>query len=114
MKKLPIMLTIALVGIISFSISASASDSSVPQWVKNNAKWWSTDVIPDSEFIDGLEDLITKGIIRVSPSEKTDFEEKNIPDWIKTTAKWWSDDQISNNDFLLSIEYLIKKGIIRI
>ncbi|NIM25736.1 MAG: peptidase, partial [Nitrosopumilaceae archaeon] len=101
-------------GLDAGNISFTVLGPNVPDWVKNNAKWWSIDAIPDSEFIDGLEDLINKGIIRVTPSEQMDISEKNIPDWIKTTAKWWSEDQISNDDFLLSIEYLIKKGIIRI
>lgn len=96
-------------GLTSFTVLGP----SVPEWVKNNARWWSTDVIPDSEFIDGLEDLIDKGIIRVSPSETKTFE-KNVPEWVKTTAGWWSDDQITDDDFLLAIEYLIKIGIIRI
>ena len=65
MKKLPIILTIALVGIISFSISASASDSSVPQWVKNNAKWWAEDSISEADYITSLEYLITEGVIQI-------------------------------------------------
>ena len=28
-------------------------------------------LIPDSEFVDGLEDLIDKGIIRISPTESS-------------------------------------------
>ena len=96
------------------SISFSVFGPNVPDWVKNNAKWWSMSTIPDSDFIDGLETLIDEGIIRVSEINASTSFDKNIPDWIKTTAKWWSDDQISNDDFLLSIEYLIKEGIIRI
>jgi uncharacterized UPF0160 family protein len=86
---------------------------SVPDWVKNNARWWSTDVIPDSEFIDGLENLIDNGIIRIQSTQPSVMS-KNIPDWIKTTATWWSNDQITDDDFILAIEFLIKKGIIRI
>jgi hypothetical protein len=100
-------------GLKAGSVSFTVLMPDVPDWIKNNAKWWSTDVIPDSEFIDGLEDLIHKGIIRI-PSSPSSSMTTNIPDWIKTTAKWWSDDQISDDDFILAIEFLIKKGIIRI
>ena len=86
----------------------------VPEWVKNNAKWWSEDSISNSEFIDGLEVLITQKIIRVSIVDPLLINEQNIPDWIKTTANWWSNNQITDDDFIMSIEYLIERGIIRI
>jgi hypothetical protein len=97
------------VGFTSFTVH----HQNVPDWVKNNAKWWSIDVIPDSEFVDGLEHLIDKGIIRI-PSTEPSFSETIIPDWIKTTAKWWSNNDISDGEFITAVEFLVKKGIIRI
>ena len=38
----------------------------IPEWVKNTANWWSTNQIPDSAFVDGIEFLINEGIIIVS------------------------------------------------
>jgi len=98
------------VGSIAFSVAHSA----VPDWMKNNAKWWSINAISDSEFIDGLENLINQDIIRVPSQESSLTSEKNIPNWIKTTAKWWSSNDISDDEFILAIEYLIKKGVILI
>jgi len=95
------------------SVSFQVKHPNVPDWIKNNAKWWSNDEIPDSEFIDGLENLIDNGIIRV-PTTESSTSMKEIPQWIKTTAKWWSNDDISDNEFILAIEYLIKKGVILI
>jgi hypothetical protein len=97
------------VGAVSFTVL----HPSVPDWVKNNAKWWSIDAIPDSEFVDGLEDLIEKGIIKIS-STPPSLSGISIPEWIKTTAEWWSNNDISDDDFLFAIEYLIKIGVIRI
>ena len=37
----------------------------VPDWVKNNAMWWSTDAISELEFVNGIEYLIKKQIINV-------------------------------------------------
>jgi len=37
----------------------------VPDWVKNNAKWWSEDQIDDNTFANGIEFLIKVGIIVV-------------------------------------------------
>jgi len=97
------------IGAVSFTVL----HPSVPDWVKNNAKWWSMDAIPDSEFVDGLKNLIEKGIIKI-PSTTPSLSGTNIPEWIKTTAQWWSNNDISDDDFLFAIEYLIKMGVIRI
>jgi hypothetical protein len=96
-------------GVTSFTVLSQ----NVPEWVKNNAKWWSIDVIPDSEFVDGLEDLIDKGIIKI-PSTEPSLSGTTIPKWIKTTAQWWSNNDISDDEFVMAIEYLVKRGIIRI
>ena len=37
----------------------------VPDWVKNNAKWWSEDLIGDADFSNGLEYLISHKIISI-------------------------------------------------
>jgi len=95
------------------SVSFTVLHPSVPDWVKNNAKWWSIDAITDSEFAEGLEDLIEKGIIKTSSTSPL-VPEKIIPGWIKITAQWWSNNDISDEDFLFAIEYLIKIGVIRI
>ena len=42
------------------------SDERIPQWVKNNARWWSEGNISDTAFIEGIEFLVKIGIIKVS------------------------------------------------
>ena len=32
--------------------------NNIPFWVKNNAKWWSTGKIPDSDFLSGIKYLV--------------------------------------------------------
>ena len=96
------------------TISFVVSNTSIPDWVKNNAKWWSSNTVTDSEFINGIEHLIEEGLIIVLPGTSISIDDQNIPDWVKNNAKWWADDEISDEDFLKSIQYLVKKGIIRI
>jgi len=93
------------------TLSFSVISEIIPDWIKNNARWWSINNISDNEFIDGIEHLIEKEIISVTPSERSDLE-REIPDWIKNNAKWWADDLISDEDFVESIQYLVQKGII--
>lgn len=63
--KLSIILTVSIIGIVGFSLTASAQSSAVPEWVKNNAKWWAEDSISETEYLTSLEYLISNGIIDV-------------------------------------------------
>jgi hypothetical protein len=38
---------------------------SVPDWIKNNASWWSENLISDIDFINGLQYLIEHKIIKI-------------------------------------------------
>ena len=38
---------------------------SVPDWIKNNASWWSDNLIYDTDFINGLQYLIEHKIIKI-------------------------------------------------
>lgn len=40
--------------------------SKVPDWIKNNAKWWSESKISDGDFVKGIEYLVKTGIIKVN------------------------------------------------
>ena len=95
------------VGTISFVVSYPE----IPDWIKNNAKQWSSTSISDSELIGGIEYLIEEGFIIPSPKSNSISEQK-IPNWMKNNAKWWTDNKISDEDFVKSIQYLVKKGII--
>jgi len=86
----------------------------VPEWIKNNARWWSSDQISDSEFIRGIEHLMEKNIIVIPDSVKSQSTGQNVPFWIKNTAEWWSQDIVSNDEFVAALEFLVKNGIIRL
>ena len=99
----------------------------VPDWIKNNAEWWSQGAINDDTFKNGIQFLIQEKIINVptgpnvsiSPDDELSEEELKeqniqIPDWIKNNAEWWSQGAITEDAFLKSIEYLVKNGIIQI
>ena len=47
------------------TISFIVLSPNVPEWVKNNACWWSEGSITDKDFSSGLEYLVSQGIIRV-------------------------------------------------
>ena len=43
----------------------SETEIEIPAWVKNNAGWWADDLIGDSDFVSGIQFLITEGIMNV-------------------------------------------------
>jgi len=54
-----------------YSFNQSYAESVMPQWIKNNAKWWSQGAISDSEYLKGIEYLVSQGIIKVPIKEVT-------------------------------------------
>ncbi|AFS80275.1 hypothetical protein NKOR_01845 [Candidatus Nitrosopumilus koreensis AR1] len=86
----------------------------VPNWVKNNAKWWSSGLIPDEDFLAGIAYLVDEKILLVTVTESESVKTQKVPSWIKNTSQWWADGQIGENEFLKGIEFLIANGIIRI
>ena len=62
---LPILFVIFVVGVVGFSFIAYASDTAIPDWVKNNAKWWSEDSISEDDYVQSIEYLIVHGIIDI-------------------------------------------------
>ena len=41
------------------------SNSKIPDWIRNNAKWWADGLITDEDYIKGLQYLITQGILKI-------------------------------------------------
>jgi len=37
----------------------------IPQWIKNNAEWWSQGAISEDDFLNGIEYLVKNGIIQI-------------------------------------------------
>jgi hypothetical protein len=90
------------------------NEISIPDWVRNNAGWWSANQIQDSDFVSGIEYMIKEGIIKVTLTNNGKNEEDAIPDWVKNNAGWWSEHLISDEEFANGLQYLIEKGIISV
>ena len=100
--------------ISGFEKGLPPESSQIPQWIKLNADWWSSDQISDDEFLEGIIFLAEKEIISVSLSDEILESQWKLPQWIKNPAYWWSSDQISDDEFLKLIENLVKQKIILI
>jgi len=60
-----ILFVILISGIEGFSLVAYGDNYSIPDWIKNNAKWWSEGSISEEEYVNSLEYLIMTGIIQI-------------------------------------------------
>ena len=98
------------------TIEKNPDMNKIPDWIKNNAKWWADDQIDDGSFVQGIQHLIKEKIITIpnTTSDNLETSGNDVPNWIKNNAKWWADDQIGEDDFLKGIEYLVKSGIIKV
>jgi len=87
--------------------------TSIPDWIKNNAGWWATDQIDDSAFLKGIQYLIKEGIMIIPSTEASEsMGSQVVPAWIKNNAGWWATDQIDDSAFVQGIQYLVQNGII--
>ena len=91
-----------------------SSNVLIPDWVKSNAGWWSEGLIEDSDFVQGLQFLISAGIMEVPKTDSVTNSNTGIPEWIKSNAGWWSEGKITDIDFVSGVQYLISNGIISV
>jgi len=105
----------------------SDSETSIPEWLHKNAKWWSEGLIGDSDFTSGIQYMIKENIVVVPEIPQEDTKkmklkdekramglelDKNVPDWVRNNAGWWADGHISDDDFVSGIQYMVQVGII--
>ncbi|MDE1831720.1 MAG: hypothetical protein KGI02_05040 [Thaumarchaeota archaeon] len=46
--------------------TAASGTQQIPAWIKNNAGWWASGQIGDDQFVQGLQYMITNGIIKIN------------------------------------------------
>jgi len=107
--------TITDVNISLNQTQSSVSDTYyIPQYIKNNAKWWAVGEITDNEFINAIQFLIKNGYMTIHASNTSKINSQIIPIWIKYNAGNWTAGNVSDEEFASSISYLIDHGIIQV
>src|SRR5262249_32383579 len=101
----------------SFTVNQTSLNNqytSLPNWVKNNAKFWSEGSIDNGEFIKGIKYFIDNGILVINQGQSGPHKLSGIPSWLKNNAKFWAEGEISDNEFIDGIQYLIDQRIVAI
>ncbi len=95
-------------------INQTVPQTSIPEWIKNNAGWWADGQIDDDAFVQGIQFLIKEDVLKIPPTTQGTNSGSEIPEWIKNNAGWWADGQIDDDAFVQGIQFLIKEGIMRV
>jgi len=77
---LTLIFVIALIGVTTISLTAQYVDAEtlIPDWIKNNAKWWSDGTVDDQTFVNSIGYLVENGIISISSSNDLDVDSITI------------------------------------
>ena len=61
-----LLIFVILTVVVSMTMpQAFAEDHQIPEWVKNNAKWWSEGKISEQEYLNSIEFLIDNKILKL-------------------------------------------------
>ena len=61
---------------VEFSPTAEKNGSVIPDWIKNNAKWWSEKQISDEDFLTGIQYLVENGLVSVKNPLAEEIEQQ--------------------------------------
>ena len=87
----------------------------IPNWIRNNAKWWADGTIADRDFVMGIQFLAQQKIIKVGQTTESSVDvSQDIPQWIRNNAKWWADGMITDADFVKGVQFLAQQRIIKV
>ncbi len=109
--------TLKIIGtFLELEPSTPEISTNIPDWVRNNAEWWSKDLIGQADFVYGIEYLIIQGVIQIpiTPDEDESDNVAFVPPWIKDTAGWWAEGLVSDGEFVNGLQFLVKQGIIHV
>jgi hypothetical protein len=111
MNKYAIIVALLAVGLIMHSANA---DTSIPSWIKSNAKYWKEGQIGDDEYVKGIQYLIQNGVMQIPTSDNVVDKSPTIPSWVKNDAGWWADGSIGDSEYISAMQYLVAAGIINV
>ena len=47
-------------------LEQKSENTTIPDWVRNNAAWWAEGAIDDNSFVQGIQFMIKEGLMRIS------------------------------------------------
>lgn len=81
---------------LGLSLNVSAEQNLIPSWIKNTAKFWVNGQIGDQEFIQALQYLVEKDILKIPPKDQDPVDRLPV-DAEKPNSR--SNDSVQNSMF---------------
>jgi len=85
---LVLLLIIVSISALATIFASAEENYNIPQWVKNNAKWWAEGQVSDSDFVAAMKYLIENKIMQISAQSSVDQE-------FSEEYKEWAQGEIS-------------------
>ena len=106
-----IFIVIASLLVFPILLTDSVKAESVPDWVKNIAKWYGNDEISETEFINAIKFLIQSGIIEIPEEDKEQLvdDSSNMPLTAEIIMPNGNAEQ-SNTGFFIPLHLEVKVG----
>lgn len=98
----------------SQSVTSASQSILIPSWVKKNAGYWATGQVADNDFVQGIQYMISNGIVKIPHEQSSSTSSQKIPVWVKSNAGFWATGQIADDQFVQGIQYMISNGIIQL
>lgn len=96
--------------ILPFLLIDNVTAESVPDWVKNIAKWYGNDEISENEFLNAIKFLIDSGIIEIPETEENIVDESSdAPNTAEIIMPNGNAEQ-SNTGFFIPLHLQVKVG----
>jgi len=54
-----------IINVPGIEVGTSSATTEIPDWIQNNASWWSESLITDGDFIEAIQWLILNGVIQI-------------------------------------------------
>ena len=96
----------------SFEVTVGYDIVHIPEWFKQTTKFWITEKILEIEYVETLDYLLDKQLIKI-PSSKSSKESVNssIPIWIETNSEKWVNNEITNDEFSIVMQWIAEHKI---
>ncbi len=97
----------------SFVVTVGYDIVQIPNWFKHTTKLWTSSSISDQEYINTLQFLLEKDMIKVPFSKPPKAPSPTeIPVWIKSNSAKWSSDGMTNDEFSIGIQWMLERGVL--
>lgn len=120
-KSLTVLIAFGILGIIGTGIiintnvsitnlvfnTASAqqqSTDSIPNWIKNTAKWWSEGQTNDTDFLSAMQYLIDQNILHASKSSQTANQNNTLSQKMYDLQTRYNTLEIKYNELLKQVQ----------